>query len=165
MDLTSVTFWFSSDSYTHQHISCHCYKVPSTCNIILQSSRSQSISTNMQHYTGVWTSISIHRTLGSHTKQGPIPLRIYPLSLKFMDHLFTMVKVFTIKFCTWHDSCAIMSCAKMCMGVLTRKWVKDNFHTKFIYSRKNICETGPCQSSQGSIIHKMHLILLCFILI
>ena len=65
---------------------------------------------------------------------------------------FTIYSVFdsdtaiTTKFCTWHDSCAVLACGKICCELvanyrITGKW---SFHRIWILSKKIVSEMSPC---------------------
>ena len=46
----------------------------------------------------------------------------YLMKISFCSHL-NCLKVIAIKFCTWHDSCVVMACAKFCSNMITYEWV------------------------------------------
>ena len=43
----------------------------------------------------------------------------------FWSHLFSNILVAT-KFCTWHDSCAVVACAKICCDLVAINWITYN---------------------------------------
>ena len=47
------------------------------------------------------------------------------------------------KFCTWHDSWAVVTCAKFCCDMITSNWIraKWNFHPNSWF--QNICFSSP----------------------
>ena len=58
-------------------------------------------------------------------------------------------KVITTKFCTWHDSCAVVACAQICCDLMasngiTARW---SFHRIWIVSKKSLVKWAPVCNS------------------
>ena len=53
--------------------------------------------------------------------------------------------VIATKFCTWHDSCAVVACAKICCDLMASNGVmaRRSFHRIWIAGEKTVNETGP----------------------
>ena len=72
---------------------------------------------------------------------GSILLMIFPSQFKFDGNLICSYsnsdKVFIAKFCTCHDSCAVVACAKICCDLSTKNWIiaKWSFHQTSITSK------------------------------
>ena len=72
---------------------------------------------------------------------GSILLMIFPSQFKFDGNLICSYsnsdKVFIAKFCTCHDSCAVVECAKICCDLSTKNWIiaKWSFHQTCITSK------------------------------
>ena len=58
------------------------------------------------------------------------------IELSFWSHLNSN-KVIPTKFCTWHDSCAVVACAKICCDLMASYWIKARwiFHRIWIASK------------------------------
>ena len=82
----------------------------------------------------------------------------YPFHWQFFHHNSIVVEisfcshpnsneVITTKFCTCHDSCAVMACAKFCCDMYNSKWItaKRNFHQIWIVMANSLVTwvTGP----------------------
>ena len=59
-------------------------------------------------------------------------------------------KMITSRFCTWHDSNAVVACTKTCSDLSTRNKVsaKRSFHEIWIVLEKTVCETNGSQGWQ-----------------
>ena len=94
------------------------------------------------------------------------------MEISFHSHLHSNIPIAT-KFFTWHDSCAVVACAKICCDLMAsnRVMARRSSHQIWIAGKKNVSETGPrpwnqsrLQSSDSSLTHSisqppMHL---CF---
>ena len=66
------------------------------------------------------------------------------MEFSFHSHLNSNTVIAT-KFCTWHDSCAVVACAKICCdlmasnGVMTRR----SFHRIWIAGKKSLVKRAP----------------------
>ena len=73
------------------------------------------------------------------------------MEISFHSH-FDSNTVIATKFCTWHDSCAVVACAKNCCdlmasnGVMTRR----NFHRIWVAGKKTLVKRAP-----GSCVTKI----------
>ena len=65
----------------------------------------------------------------------------------FHSHLDSN-KVIATKFCTWHDSCAVVACAKICGNLPVSNGItaRRDFHQIWITSKKSLVKRapGPC---------------------
>ena len=85
----------------------------------------------LYQYCGcLWHGVYGHH-LPEYSNQGPISRMIFPSQFKisFWFHP-SCVKVIAMKLCTWHDNCAIMTCAKFGRDLTTYNWatLKPVFH-------------------------------------
>ena len=53
-------------------------------------------------------------------------------------------EVIAIKFCTWHDSCAVVPCAKFCSGMIPYN-INTNFPSDLNYDGKSFVKRDPVQ--------------------
>ena len=73
--------------------------------------------------------------------QGPVSLKNFYHNSNVMDTSFyshpNSNKVIAIKFCTCHDSCAVVPCAKFCCDLVTSDWITErrSFHRIWIVSK------------------------------
>ena len=80
---------------------------------------------------------------------GPISLTIYPSPFKCDENVILLSFKYKwsdrYKNCTWHDSCAVVACAKFCCNMITSDWmrVKWNFHRIWIVIEKSLVEWIP----------------------
>ena len=74
------------------------------------------------------------RSLSHNQGQGPVSLTVFPSQLKFGGNLFyshlDSNAVIATQFCTWHDSCAVVACAKMCCNLIASSGItaRRSFH-------------------------------------
>ena len=66
------------------------------------------------------------------------------MEISFHSHLDSDT-VITTKFCTWHDSCAVVACAKSCCDLYgqQRTYGKATFPSNLNCGQKTVSETGP----------------------
>ena len=67
------------------------------------------------------------------------------MQISFHSHLDSNTVIAT-KFCTWHDSCAVVACAKICCDLMPgrqRSYHKAKFPSNLICGQKTVSETGP----------------------
>ena len=66
------------------------------------------------------------------------------MEISFHSHLDSNTVIAT-KFWTWHDSCAVVACAKICCDLKTSKGItaRQSFHRIWIAGKKIVSETGP----------------------
>ena len=61
-------------------------------------------------------------TCGRHTRKAPFHQRFFHRNSNSMESLFfshlDSNKVIATKFCTWHNSCAVVACAKICCDLM-----------------------------------------------
>ena len=81
--------------------------------------------------------------------KGPVSLTVFPSQLKFMEislhpHLASNAVIAT-KFCTCHDSCVAMICAKMCCDVMSNNGItaRRDFHRIWIVDKKSSMKRTP----------------------
>ena len=85
-----------------------------------------------------------------HVDQGPISLTIFHhnsnvMKISFFSHPNTNKVIATI-FGTWHDSWAVVACAKFCCDVIISNWIdraKWNFHHIWIVMEKSLVKWVP----------------------
>ena len=53
--------------------------------------------------------------------------------------------VITTNFCTWHDRCAVVACAKICCALMASKGIttRRNFHRNWIAGKKSLAKRPP----------------------
>ena len=61
------------------------------------------------------------------------------MQIPFHSHLDSN-NVIATKFCTWHDSCAVVACAKICCDLMARR----SFHRIWIAGKKSLVKRAPC---------------------
>ena len=79
--------------------------------------------------------------------------------------------VITTKFCTWHDSQAVMACAKICCNLTTKNWITVNWnfyqiqigHEKSSMTRALVMESNLHVISWVGTIEIPHQRGFCFI--
>ena len=71
------------------------------------------------------------------------------MKILFHTHLDSYTVIAT-KFCTWHDSCAVVACAKICCDLMASNGVmaRWSFHRIWIAGQKHVSETGPWADSR-----------------
>ena len=78
--------------------------------------------------------------------RGSFSLMVYrysnPMEILFCLHLYSK-NVIATKFCTCHDSCAVVACAKFCSDWMAKNFSKANFSLNLNCDGKNICEISP----------------------
>ena len=72
------------------------------------------------------------------------------MEISFHTHLDSNIVIAT-EFCTWHDSCAVVACAKMCCNLMASNGItaKRSFHRIWI-AGKIVSETGGLTVSLDS---------------
>ena len=89
-----------------------------------------------------------HQTLLMWSR-GAISLTIFPSQFKFDGNLFhshlDSNTVIATKFCTWHDSCAVVACAKICCDLMASNGVmaRPSFHRIQIAGKKTLVKGAP----------------------
>ena len=55
------------------------------------------------------------------------------------------------KFCTWHDSCAVVACAKFCCDMITSNWItaKGNFHKIWNVTEMSLVKRVPVKNKNS----------------
>ena len=66
------------------------------------------------------------------------------IGISFHSHLNSDAVIATT-FCTWHDSCAVMACAKICCDVMASNGVvaRRSFHQIWIAGKKTLVKRAP----------------------
>ena len=83
------------------------------------------------------------------TSQGPVSLTFFHRYWNSMENTFHFPldanTVIATKCSTWHDSCAVMTCAKFCCDLMVSKGIttRQNSHWIWIAGKKSFSETGP----------------------
>ena len=81
--------------------------------------------------------------------QGPISRTIFQSLSKFDGKLFcshaSCSEVITMKYCTWHGSCAVMACDKFCSDKISHNGVTPEpiIHQILINMKKNLLKWAP----------------------
>ena len=69
------------------------------------------------------------------------------MEISLHSHLNSNTVIAT-KFCTWHDSCAVVACAKICCDLMAsdRIRARQSFHRIWIAGKKSLVKwaPGPC---------------------
>ena len=63
------------------------------------------------------------------------------MEISFHYHLDSTNTVIATKVCTWHDSCALVTCATICCDLMASN--KAKFSIEFELRAKTVSETGP----------------------
>ena len=89
----------------------------------------------------LWLTVSVHK--GQEAK-GSFHWKSFICNSNLIEILFcscvNSIKMITTKFCTWHDSCAVMTCAEICSDL----WTSDQIKTQQIFHWICIAnEMGP----------------------
>ena len=80
---------------------------------------------------------------------GPVSPTIFPSQFKFVGNSFhshlDSNTVIATKFCTWHDSCAVVACAKICCDLMASNGVmaRRSFHRIWIVGKKTLVKRAP----------------------
>ena len=66
------------------------------------------------------------------------------MEISLYSHLDSITVIAT-KFCTWHDSCAVVACAKICCDLMTSNGVmaRQSFHRIWIAGKKPLVKRAP----------------------
>ena len=79
----------------------------------------------------------------------PVSLTVFPSQFKFDGNLFhshiDSNTVIATKFCTWHDSCAVVACATLCCDLMASNGVmaRRSFHRIWIAGKKPLVKQAP----------------------
>ena len=89
---------------------------------------------------------------GELMKQGPGPRfsnvffhrNSNSMEISFHSHLDSNTVIAT-KFCTWHDSCAVVACAKICCDLMASNGITARriFHRIWIAGKKSLVKRAP----------------------
>ena len=71
------------------------------------------------------------------------------MGISIRSHLYSNA-VIAAKFCTWHDSCAVVACAKICCDPMAsnRVMARRSFHRIWIAGKKALVKRAPDQLSR-----------------
>ena len=66
------------------------------------------------------------------------------MEIWFLYHLDSNTVIAT-KFCTWHDSCAVVACAKICCDLMASNGIiaRRSFHRIWITGKKSLVKRAP----------------------
>ena len=66
------------------------------------------------------------------------------MEISFHSHLDSNTVIAT-KFCTWHDSCAVVACAKICCDLMASNGItaRRSFHRIWIAGKKSLVKRAP----------------------
>ena len=66
------------------------------------------------------------------------------MEISFHSHLDPNTVIAT-KFCTWHDSCAVVACAKICCDLIASSGItaRRSFHQIWIAGKKSLVKRAP----------------------
>ena len=95
--------------------------------------------------------------------QGPVSLTVFPSQFKFDGNSFhshlNSNTVIAIKYCSWHDSCAVVACAKICCDLIASNGItaRRSFHRIWIAGKKSLVKRAPestqfLQAGSGHIL-------------
>ena len=78
------------------------------------------------------------------------------MEISFHSHLESN-RVIATKFCTWHDSCAVVACGKICRDLMASNGItaRRSFHRIWIAGKKTLVKRGP-----GPTKHTQYLALI-----
>ena len=65
------------------------------------------------------------------------------MEISFCSHLSYSKVIFAMKFCTWHDSCAVVECAKFCSDMMLYDGVTLKRISRRIWWKKIVREMCP----------------------
>ena len=86
------------------------------------------------------------------------------MEISFCSHPNNDIVIATI-FGTWHDSWAVMACAKFCRDMITSNWIKAkwNFHRIWIVMEKSLVKwvPGPQASTTMALTHRDQVMHIC----
>ena len=84
-----------------------------------------------------------------HAVPGTVSLTFFhrnsnSMEISFHAHLDSNAMIAT-KFCTWHDSCAVVACAKLCCDLMAsnRDMARQIFHRIWIAGKKPLMKRAP----------------------
>ena len=84
------------------------------------------------------------------------------MEISFHSHLDSNTVIAT-KFCTWHDSCAVVACAKNCCDPMASNGVmaRQSFHRIWIAGEQPLVKRAPgwLHSSLRGTIYLFHMLL------
>ena len=90
-----------------------------------------------------------HLMTSSCNGQGPVSLRFFhhnsnSMEISFHFHLDSNTVIAT-KLCTWHDSCAVVACAKICCDLMasSRVMARRCFHRIWFAGKKPLVKRDP----------------------
>ena len=71
------------------------------------------------------------------------------MEISFHSHLDSNTVIAT-KFCTWHDSCAVVACAKLCCDLMASNGImaRRSFHRIWIAGKKTLVKRAPVYTQQ-----------------
>ena len=96
--------------------------------------------------------------------QEPISLTVFHHDSNLMDISLCYYLIFdvliTTKFCTWHDSCTAMACAKICCDLMANDWitVRWSFHLIWIPNKKHKWNR-PLDNLTKTVTHYIDVIM------
>ena len=66
------------------------------------------------------------------------------MEISFHSHLHSNTVIAT-KFCTWHDSCPVVACAKLCCNLMASNGItaRQRFHWIWIADKKSFVKRAP----------------------
>ena len=94
---------------------------------------------------------------GWGTTWGPFHERFFHHNFRFDENSFcphlSCNDVIAMKFCTWHDSCAVVPCAKFCSDMTSYNGVilKPICHRIWITMEKSFMKWAPGQPANGAL--------------
>ena len=93
----------------------------------------------------IWKVFSCHNFIIVILNLWPLLLTIFHQKSNMMENSFYSHPLITTKFCTWHNSCAVVTCAKLCCNMNTRNWITAKWilHRSWIVTEKIISKLVP----------------------
>ena len=76
---------------------------------------------------------------------GPVSLTFFQSQFKFDGSFVSLSPVIARKFCTWHDSCAVVACAKICCDLVASNGImaRLSFHRIWIADKNPLVKRSP----------------------
>ena len=85
-----------------------------------------------------------YRNFHWEVKTGYLYRNSNSMEIPFHSHLDSSTVIAT-KFCTWHDSCAVVACAKFCCDLMASNGImaRRSFHRIWIAGKKPLVKRAP----------------------
>ena len=111
--------------------------------------RSQTQGHRRKWHIFLWVAV-LHFRSCSHSGPGPVSLTVFPSQFKFDGNFVSLSPRFQhsgryTKFCTWHDTCAVLACAKFFYHLMASNGVmaRRSFHRIWMAGKKTLVKRAP----------------------